>query len=88
VAPGGARHVRALAVGRSERKIEMSVSKVPAGFKAAVLADIRRYRQLYPGAAPEVVAVGLIRGAGSLAEVRVILNALDEVLAEERTARG
>lgn len=46
-------------------------------------AELARYREQYPDAPPEIAAVGLLRRATTMREVRAVLAAVDATFAAE-----
>lgn len=54
--------------------------------KGYALAEIRRFRGLYPSVPPEVAAIGMIRRAGTWREISSIEAALNEILKEDDSA--
>jgi hypothetical protein len=55
--------------------------------REVALAEIRRYAGLYPAAAPEIIAVELVRIVDSWDEVSAIRSALAAILRERDAAR-
>jgi hypothetical protein len=49
----------------------------------SALAELRRYRELYPDTPPEVAAMGMVRRADGWDEIRAVELAVDGVLREE-----
>ena len=51
--------------------------------KEEALAEFRKYAEQYPDAAPEIVAMGLLREIDSWEEFHAVFAALDEILGEQ-----